>query len=69
MTGAAGPAPARLSFNQITADRWSLPEVVDACAEAGIGWVAPWRHKVAETGIEASAAKRPPKVPVCPSVP
>jgi sugar phosphate isomerase/epimerase len=50
-----GPAPARLSFNQITAGRWSLPEVVDACAEHGIGWIAPWRHKVAETGVQESA--------------
>jgi sugar phosphate isomerase/epimerase len=51
-----GPAPERLSFNQITAERWSLPEVVEACVEHGIGAIAPWRHKVAETGVERSAA-------------
>ena len=54
--GGPGPAPERLSFNQITADRWSLPEVIEACGEHGIGTIAPWRHKVAETGLERSAA-------------
>ena len=38
--------PARLSFNQITADHLDLDQVIDACAEAGIGWLAPWRHKL-----------------------
>jgi sugar phosphate isomerase/epimerase len=45
----------RLSFNQITADRWSLPEVVEACVEHGVSAIAPWRHKVAETGVDESA--------------
>ncbi len=36
----------------MTADRWSLPEVIDACAEHGIEWIGPWRHKVAEIGVE-----------------
>jgi sugar phosphate isomerase/epimerase len=51
----AAVSPDRLSFNQITADRWSLPEVVEACAAHGIPAIAPWRHKVAQTGLEASA--------------
>ena len=38
-------APERLSLNLITVDHWSLPEAVERCAEAGIGWVAPWRHQ------------------------
>ena len=38
--------PGRLSFNQITADHLDLPHAVEACAEAGIGWFAPWRHKL-----------------------
>jgi sugar phosphate isomerase/epimerase len=42
----------RLSFNSMTADRWSLPEVIDACAEHGIEWIGPWRHKLAELGVE-----------------
>jgi sugar phosphate isomerase/epimerase len=42
----------RLSFNSMTADRWPLAEVIDACAEHGIEWIGPWRHKVAEIGVE-----------------
>jgi sugar phosphate isomerase/epimerase len=54
----SGPAtidPARLSLNQITLDQWSLPEVVEGCARHGVGWVGPWRQRVAETGLEESA--------------
>lgn len=42
----------RLSFNTMTADRWSLAEVIDACAQYGIEWIGPWRHKLAELGVE-----------------
>jgi len=42
----------RLSFNSMTADRWPLADVIDACAEHGIEWIGPWRHKVAEIGVE-----------------
>lgn len=42
----------RLSFNSMTADRWSLAEVIDACAEYGIEWIGPWRHKLAELGVD-----------------
>ena len=45
MTG-DGPDPGRLSFNQITADQLSLRQVVEGCVESGIGWLAPWRHKL-----------------------
>jgi hypothetical protein len=44
---------ARLSFNQITADHLGLDAAIEACAEAGIGWFAPWRHK-----LEPGAAER-----------
>ncbi len=44
-----------LSLNLITVDHWSLPEAVERCAEAEIGWVAPWRHQLAQTGVEAAA--------------
>ncbi|HET6547797.1 MAG TPA: sugar phosphate isomerase/epimerase family protein [Solirubrobacter sp.] len=47
----------RLSFNSMTADRWSLPEVIDACAEHGIEWIGPWRHKLAETGVDEAARR------------
>jgi sugar phosphate isomerase/epimerase len=56
--GSAEIAPlrdvARLSFNQITSDRVSLPEMVEACARHGIPYVSIWRHKIAETGLDAS---------------
>ena len=42
----------RLCFNSMTADRWPLAEVIDACAEHGIEWIGPWRHKLAELGVE-----------------
>jgi sugar phosphate isomerase/epimerase len=45
----------RLSLNLITVDHWELPEAVERCAAAGIGCVAPWRHQLAKTGVEASA--------------
>jgi len=46
----------RLSLNQITTKRWSLPEAVEGCVEAGIPAIGLWRDKVAETGV-ARAAK------------
>ena len=36
----------RLSLNSMTADYWSLADVIDACAEHGVEWVGPWRHKL-----------------------
>ncbi|MGH2946803.1 MAG: sugar phosphate isomerase/epimerase family protein [Solirubrobacteraceae bacterium] len=45
----------RLSLNLITVDHWSLPKAVDRCAAAGIRAVAPWRHRIAEIGLERSA--------------
>ncbi len=47
----------RLSLNSMTADRWSLPEVIDACAEYGVEWIGPWRHKVAEIGVDETARR------------
>jgi sugar phosphate isomerase/epimerase len=44
----------RLSFNQATAERQSLPDVVEACARHGIGYVSLWRHKIAETGLDVA---------------
>jgi sugar phosphate isomerase/epimerase len=45
----------RLSFNQATAERASLAEVIDACARAGVPYVSIWRHKLAEAGIDVAA--------------
>jgi len=38
----------RLSLNQATTQHWTLAEAIDGCARAGIGWIGPWRHRVAE---------------------
>ena len=45
-----------MSFNQMTADQLSLAEAAALCADAGIRWFGPWRHKVAEVG--AAEARR-----------
>jgi len=47
--------PSRLSLNLMTVDHWGLPEAVERCAAAGIGTIAPWRHRIAETGLQESA--------------
>lgn len=51
----AGPPRERLSLNQATVEQWSLREAVEGCARHGIGWIGPWRHKVADLGVAASA--------------
>ena len=43
---------ARLSFNQITSERASLADVLDACVRHGVSWVSVWRHRIAEVGLE-----------------
>nr|WP_188881210.1 sugar phosphate isomerase/epimerase family protein [Alicyclobacillus cellulosilyticus] len=45
----------RLSLNQATTEPYTLAEAAAACAQAGIGWFAPWRHKIAATGLAESA--------------
>ncbi|MFJ4673488.1 sugar phosphate isomerase/epimerase family protein [Kitasatospora purpeofusca] len=45
----------RLSLNQITTKRWSLPEAVQGCVDVGIPAIGLWRDKVAETGLARSA--------------
>jgi sugar phosphate isomerase/epimerase len=45
----------RLSFNQATAERASLPEVIEACARHEVPYISIWRHKLAETGVGAAA--------------
>ncbi|MEU5964089.1 sugar phosphate isomerase/epimerase family protein [Micromonospora parva] len=46
---------ARFSFNQATAQRWSLPEVVAGCVAAGVPGIGLWREPVAEYGLARSA--------------
>ena len=56
---AADAAPlkdaARLSFNQATAERASLSDVIESCARHGVPGISIWRHKLAETGVERAA--------------
>jgi sugar phosphate isomerase/epimerase len=47
LTGeSAGAEISRLSFNQITADHLGLADLAEGCADAGIGWLGAWRHKL-----------------------
>ncbi|MFE0673520.1 sugar phosphate isomerase/epimerase family protein [Streptomyces sp. NPDC058867] len=46
---------ARFSINQMTVKQLSMPELVDACAEFGVGQVGLWREPVQEYGLEATA--------------
>jgi sugar phosphate isomerase/epimerase len=45
----------RLSFNQATAEKASLREVVDGCARNGVPGISIWRHKLAELGVAEAA--------------
>ncbi|MFF4606789.1 sugar phosphate isomerase/epimerase family protein [Streptomyces sp. NPDC001339] len=46
---------ARLSLNQQTVRQWSLPELADGCARAGVAGVGLWRAPVQEYGVAAAA--------------
>lgn len=48
----------RLSFNQMTADPWSLEQVVANCSRAGIPYIAAWRHKLDGNPERAAALIR-----------
>ena len=48
----------RLSFNQITADPWSLEQVVGQCARSGVPYIAVWRHKLDGNAAKASSLIR-----------
>jgi sugar phosphate isomerase/epimerase len=46
---------ARLSINHKTVDGWSLPELVDGVAAAGLQAIGTWREPVAEHGLDRAA--------------
>jgi sugar phosphate isomerase/epimerase len=48
----------RLSFNQMTADPWSLEQVVRNCSTSGIPYIGVWRHKLGGDAAKASAMIR-----------
>src|SRR5438034_549339 len=52
LTPSASPGFSRLSLNQITVERASLEHAVEACARHGVPYIAVWRHKLAEAGLE-----------------
>lgn len=45
----------RLSLNQATTKRWTLPEAVEGCVRAGIPGIGVWRDRLQEYGVERSA--------------
>jgi sugar phosphate isomerase/epimerase len=44
----------RLSLNQITTENWNIRQAAEGCARSEILWIALWRHKVAEMGLQES---------------
>ena len=60
----------RLSLNTATAKHATLAECTSACAEAGLGWIGPWRDRIqgvsndeaariiSEAGLKASTVCR-----------
>jgi sugar phosphate isomerase/epimerase len=48
----------RLSFNQMTADPWSLEQTVRSCYMHGIPYIGVWRHKLDGDAAKASALIR-----------
>jgi sugar phosphate isomerase/epimerase len=48
----------RLSFNQMTADPWSLEQTVRNCSKSGIPYIGVWRHKLGGDAEKASAMIR-----------
>ena len=46
---------ALLSINSMTVKPWSLVELVEGCARAGISAISPWRDIVQACGVERAA--------------
>lgn len=55
MPSAQAPSLARLSLNQITMEKCSLEQAIKSCVQHDVRWIAPWRHKVAEAGLQNAA--------------
>jgi len=51
----ADPRLSRLSINSKTVDGWSLPELVDGVAAAGLQAVGLWREPVTDHGLDRAA--------------
>ena len=48
----------RLSFNQMTADPWSLDEAVRNCSISDVPYIGVWRHKIGGDAAKASVLIR-----------
>jgi sugar phosphate isomerase/epimerase len=48
----------RLSFNQMTADPWTLEEAVRQCSKNGVRHIGVWRHKLGGDAANAAALIR-----------
>ena len=48
----------RLSFNQMTADPWTLDQTVRNCSRIGIPFIGAWRHKLGRDAAKASVMIR-----------
>jgi sugar phosphate isomerase/epimerase len=60
VTGAPDPSRLplnRLSLNQRTTKRWSVPEAVDGCVRHGVEAIGLWREEVAAYGLAATAKR------------
>jgi sugar phosphate isomerase/epimerase len=55
MTVDARTGLARFSFNQATATRWPMPELIAGCVAAGVSTVGLWREHTAEYGLDKTA--------------
>jgi sugar phosphate isomerase/epimerase len=45
----------RLSLNQKTVDQWDMRQAIDGCVRHGIPWVALWRDKIEDIGLDETA--------------
>ena len=48
-----------LSINSMTVKAWSLEQLVEGCARAGITAISPWRDIVQACGVERAAQADP----------
>jgi sugar phosphate isomerase/epimerase len=48
----------RISFNQMTADPWSLEQAARNCSRSGVPYIGVWRHKLDGNVAKASAMIR-----------
>jgi sugar phosphate isomerase/epimerase len=55
MTSSSEGSRSRLSINQATTETSSTEDLLDACAQSGIRYVAPWRHKYVDGDVRRTS--------------